>query len=109
MVTTHVLDTTAGKPATDIAVRLESFDGGQWVAVADARTDADGRVSDLGPQQVDAGEYRLTFDTGEYFARSGVSTFYRQVQICFSIDSVDQHYHVPLLVSPWAYSTYRGS
>lgn len=106
-VTTHVLDAAAGRPAAGIAVRLESVTGGG--PLAEAVTDADGRVKDLGPDRLDAGDYRLTFDTGAYFERSNTDTFYPQVQITFRIASPEQHYHVPLLLSPFAYSTYRGS
>lgn len=108
-VTTHVLDAARGAPATGIAVHLEAADGDKWVSVAEAATDDDGRVRELGPQQVDPGTYRLTFETGEYFRRRDVDTFYPQVQITFAIQDSAQHYHVPLLLSPFAYSTYRGS
>lgn len=106
-VTTHVLDAAAGKPATGIAVRLDNADG--TTELGRATTDDDGRARDIGPDQLDAGDYRLTFDTGEYFARTSTDTFYPQVQITFRIVDPTQHYHVPLLLSPFAYSTYRGS
>lgn len=106
-VTTHVLDAAAGAPATGIAVRLERADGA--AELGRAATDDDGRARDIGPDRLDAGDYRLTFDTGEYFARTGTDTFYPQVQITFRIADPAQHYHVPLLLSPFAYSTYRGS
>jgi 5-hydroxyisourate hydrolase len=108
-VTTHVLDVTVGRPATGVAVRLEAITATGYAVLADAATDTDGRISDLGPDRLDAGDYRLTFDTGTYFAGVGTETFYPQVQISFRISDPEQHYHVPCLLSPFAYSTYRGS
>ncbi|MEV0702611.1 hydroxyisourate hydrolase [Saccharopolyspora sp. NPDC050389] len=108
-VTTHVLDAARGTPAAGVTIRLEAAKGPNWAALAEGRTDDDGRIKDLGPDRLDAGDYRLTFDTGEYFDRQGVATFYPQVQIAFRIADPAQHYHVPLLLSPFAYSTYRGS
>ncbi len=97
-VTTHVLDTAAGRPAAGVTVTLEGDDG----VVATATTDTDGRVSDLGPQQLAPATYRLRFDTGEH------SPFFPEVVIAFTVDG-DAHFHVPLLLSPFGYSTYRGS
>ena len=108
-VTTHVLDTTRGSPAPGVTVRLEAARAGTWTELGDGTTDADGRVRDLGPERLDPGTYRLTFDTGAYFQRLSTDTFYPEVQIAFSITAAGQHYHVPLLLSPFAYSTYRGS
>ena len=81
----------------------------RWLEVATARTDADGRVADLGPEAVSAGRYRVTFDTGTYFSARGQTTFYPYVTIVFELTDESAHYHVPLLLSPFAYSTYRGS
>ena len=97
-VTTHVLDTAAGRPAAGIAVSLED-DGG---VVATAETDADGRVGDLGPSLLEPGTYRLRIDT------SSRSTFFPEVVVAIAITD-DTHVHVPLLLSPFGYSTYRGS
>ena len=108
-VTTHVLDAARGRPAAGVAVRLEAAKGGDWASLAEGRTDDDGRIKDLGPERLDADDYRLTFATGDYFDDQGVATFYPQVQITFRINDPEQHYHVPLLLSPFAYSTYRGS
>ncbi|MDA3625097.1 hydroxyisourate hydrolase [Saccharopolyspora oryzae] len=108
-VTTHVLDAARGKPAVDVAIRLEAAKGAEWEALADGRTDDDGRIKDLGPERLEAGDYRLTFDTGAYFEAQGTASFYPQVQITFRITDPEQHYHVPILLSPFAYSTYRGS
>jgi 5-hydroxyisourate hydrolase len=108
-VTTHVLDTSLGRPATGVPVRLERLADGQPSLVAEASTDDDGRVRELGPDGLAPGTYRVVFDTGAYFARSGRRTFYPQVTIIFLVDAADGHYHVPLVLSPFAYSTYRGS
>ena len=105
-VTTHVLDAALGRPAVGVAVALYDTDG---ALVADGATDDDGRVSDLGPDALPAGEYRIMFETGVYFAASGVDGFYPRVTIDFELTDATAHYHVPLLLSPFAYSTYRGS
>ena len=108
-VTTHVLDAVSGNPAASVGVVLEQHIEGSWRELATARTDADGRVADLGPEAVSAGRYRITFETGSYFSARGQSTFYPYVTIIFELDDASAHYHVPLLLSPFAYSTYRGS
>ena len=107
-ITTHVLDTSRGRPAAGVAVALarETADG--WVAVGRGATDADGRLKNLTGAEVAAGTYRLTFETGAYFAALGVESFYPRVAVIFSVDA-GEHYHVPLLVNPFGYSTYRGS
>ena len=102
--TTHILDATAGVPATGVAVTLAGPDG---VAVASGQTDAEGRLA-LGPDVLEPGDYSLRFDTGPYFAAQGVETFYPSVTVAFTVAD-RPHYHVPLLLSPFAYSTYRGS
>jgi 5-hydroxyisourate hydrolase len=106
-VTTHVLDTSRGRPAAGVPVRLEHAAGGEPIALAS--TDGDGRVRELGPDGLAPGTYRVVFDTGAYFARSGQRSFYPEVAVSFLIDRADGHYHVPLVLSPFAYSTYRGS
>ena len=108
-VTTHVLDATSGRPAAGIAATLERQTGTRWQEVTGGRTDADGRISAFGPQHLEPGVYRVTFAVGPYFADRGRSTFYPEVVIPFTIDDATAHYHVPLLLSPYAYSTYRGS
>jgi 5-hydroxyisourate hydrolase len=110
-VSTHVLDSALGRPAAGVPVRLEHLDrdGGGASPVAAAVTDGDGRVGDLGPAGLAAGTYRVTFDTAAYFARSGRSAFYPEVTVSFVIEPDGGHYHVPLVLSPFAYSTYRGS
>ena len=108
-VSTHVLDTGLGKPAAGVAVTLEARRGHTWKKVAAAVTDADGRIESLGPKTLADGAYRATFQTEAYFAKRDQETFFPEVVIDFYISSPDEHYHVPLLLSPFAYSTYRGS
>ncbi|MFV0632542.1 hydroxyisourate hydrolase [Demequina sp.] len=107
-VTTHVLDAVDGTPAAGVAVTLSVRGGEGWEPLASGVTDGDGRVSDLGPERLDDGIYQVRFDTGMYFAARDTRTFYPEVVIAFEI-SGGEHYHVPLLLSPFAYSTYRGS
>jgi len=111
-ITTHVLDLGAGEPARGVAVRLEVRMGERgWVTLAERATDADGRVRDLLAQgaRVDAGTYRLTFGTGAYFAAQARETFFPEAAVVFEIRDPSRHHHVPLLLSPFGYSTYRGS
>jgi 5-hydroxyisourate hydrolase len=108
MISTHVLDTSSGLPAVDVAVTLERQDGGEWRAVSRAATDADGRVRELVTERA-AGTYRLTFGVDRYFSARGQETFYPFVTVVFTIRNPGEHHHVPLLVSPFSYSTYRGS
>ncbi|GAB2602562.1 hydroxyisourate hydrolase [Kocuria arenosa] len=105
-VTAHVLDSVTGTPAQGITVALETADG---TSVATAETDADGRVPELGPQTLESGDYRITFATGQYFAGRKQPTFYPSVTVNFTVQAEEKHYHVPLLLSPFAFSTYRGS
>lgn len=105
-VTTHVLDTVTGMPATGVVVRLERGDG---ASMATTTTDADGRIRDWMPDGVAAGNYRLVFQTGEWFRAAGRETLYPEVVISFEVKSGAAHYHIPLLLSPFGYSTYRGS
>jgi 5-hydroxyisourate hydrolase len=108
-VTTHVLDATTGRPAVDVEVTLERHTGQSWQLITSGRTDADGRISDFGPENLDRGVYRVSFAVAAYFAAHDQPTFYPEVVIVFTLDDEGQHYHVPLLLSPYAYSTYRGS
>jgi len=105
-ISAHVLDALAGTPARGVAVQLAA-DGGE--SLGTAVTDADGRVNDLGPDRLDPGTYRVTFTTGEYFAGRGQETFYPHVTVTFTVVAGERHYHVPLLLSPYSYTTYRGS
>jgi 5-hydroxyisourate hydrolase len=104
-VTTHVLDAVLGGPAAELAVRLDGPDG---TAVGSSRTGGDGRVR-LAAGPLQAGAYTLVFDTGSYFRARGQDCFYPQVAVTFTVTDPGQHYHVPLLLSPYAFSTYRGS
>lgn len=108
-VTTHVLDTGNGLPARGVQITLSHHEGDAWVSVATGVTDADGRVRALGPEHLATGVYRLEFGTGPYFTATGVDSFFPEVAITFHLDGSTAHYHVPLLLSPFAYSTYRGS
>jgi 5-hydroxyisourate hydrolase len=107
---THVLDAALGRPAAGVAVRLERLDGGAWVPAGAGTTGADGRLAGWLPAgEPAAGVHRLIFDTGGYFAGRGVEALYPEVTITFRIRAAAEHYHLPLLLSPFAYSTYRGS
>ncbi|MCA8942306.1 MAG: hydroxyisourate hydrolase [Planctomycetes bacterium] len=109
-ITTHVLDTTIGRPAAGIRVVLERLDGATAQEIASGRTDGDGRVSDfLPPGSLEPGTFRLTFDVADYLAAQNRETFYPHVPIVFRVDAADEHYHVPLLLNPFGYTTYRGS
>ncbi|MCJ1685423.1 hydroxyisourate hydrolase [Rathayibacter sp. VKM Ac-2927] len=108
-VTTHVLDAVLGRPAQDVPVALEARRGFGWEPIATARTDADGRVAEFGPTELPAGIYRVVFDTAAYFERSGTASFYPEVVVAFRLEDTAAHFHIPLLLSPFAYSTYRGS
>ena len=111
-ITTHVLNVSQGRPAAGIAVILE-FEGtpGDWNAIGTGVTNDDGRVGDLldSDTAISSGNYRLRFDTSSYFERNRIESFYPEVVVVFSVRSSDEHYHVPLLLSPFGYSTYRGS
>ncbi len=112
-ITTHVLDISRGKPARGVPVKLEvqTLDHEEWSMIGSGETDADGRLKSLLPADASlaAATYRLTFDTQQYFDARGIESFYPQVCIVFSIRETTEHYHVPLLLSPFGYSTYRGS
>ncbi|HVE12675.1 MAG TPA: hydroxyisourate hydrolase [Elusimicrobiota bacterium] len=111
-ITTHVLDTSLGRPAAGVPVTLElRLDDGTWQPLSEARTDADGRAMGLLPaaHKLVEGVYRLTFDTAAYFRAKDLAGFYPYVSVPFEIHRTGEHYHVPLLLSPHGYSTYRGS
>jgi 5-hydroxyisourate hydrolase len=110
MITTHVLDTAAGRPGKAIAIELERDDAGSWQRVGAGTTDDDGRLRTLTPAgPVAPGVYRIRFHTGAYFAAHQQHGFFPVVEIQFTVSDGAQHYHVPLLLSPYGYSTYRGS
>jgi 5-hydroxyisourate hydrolase len=111
MITTHVLDTARGKAARGVPVRLERLDGGAWTKVGDGATDDDGRLRTLTPAGVLLeGTYRIRFDVAAYFAAGGISEYFFPIaEIHFLVRDGAAHYHVPLLLSPYGYSTYRGT
>ena len=111
-ITTHILDTTSGRPGAGIPVVLErKTHTSGWQSIAEGITDIDGRVNDLlsATEAFLPGHYRLIFDTGAYFAMKNLECFFPQVTVGFVVKDPVQHYHVPLLLSPFGYSTYRGS
>ena len=114
MITTHVLDTALGRPGRGIAIELDIADGSGWRKVGTGMTDDDGRLRTLTPVgPVQPGTYKLRFQTGAYYSTTGEAddraAFFPVVEIQFSVVDGAQHYHVPLLLSPFSYSTYRGS
>jgi 5-hydroxyisourate hydrolase len=112
-ITTHVLDTSSGRPAEGVPVVLERAapEREGWEVVGRGTTDSDGRQRDLAPngRRLAGGRYRLTFDTGAYFTRSGLQGFFPEVSVVFAVSDGEEHEHVPLLIAPYGYSTYRGS
>src|SRR5688572_12778446 len=109
-ITTHVLDTTRGKPAAGISIVLYKYESDVWVEITRGITNEDGRIVNLVPGDVALmkGIYKLRFEIGTYFERSSVPSFYPYIEIIFNIQT-QEHYHVPLLLNPFGYSTYRGS
>jgi 5-hydroxyisourate hydrolase len=110
-ITTHILDTSRGRPAADVPIVLAIRTGADgWREIGRGATDADGRLKTLVPAgaKLETGVYRITFDTGAYFAALGVEGFYPEASIVFTVRA-DEHHHVPLLLNPYGYSTYRGS
>ena len=109
-ISTHVLDTAKGRPAVGLAVTLSRRGaGGAWTVLGKGVTDRDGRVADLSSDRIDAGEYRLDFGTAAYFKAAGTEAFYPEVVVAFTVTDAGAHHHVPLLLSPFGYSTYRGT
>lgn len=109
-ISTHVLDTMRGTPAAGLDVALSRREpNGNWKEIAQAVTDSDGRVREMTEDELEAGEYRLEFATRPYFERSGLNAFYPQVTVVFNLDDSGGHLHVPLLLSPFGYTTYRGT
>jgi 5-hydroxyisourate hydrolase len=111
MISTHVLDTSIGRPAAGVRVALARQEGGTWREVATATTDANGRIAEFpenGPAP-STGSYRLAFDVGGYFGGRQVDSFFTIVTVEFILRDSASHHHIPLLVSPYGYSTYRGS
>lgn len=111
-ISTHVLDTTRGRPAAGVPIRLDAREAdGSFRLLASGTTDDDGRVRDIskGTAVLTPGVYRMAFDTEVYFAAQGIEGFYPAVEVLFQVRSTGEHYHVPLLISPFGFSTYRGS
>jgi 5-hydroxyisourate hydrolase len=108
--TTQVLDSSRGTPAADIPVTLEFFDGEDWVGLGNGTTDMDGHVEDLsGDGDTAQGTYRLTFDTDVYYAQEGEESFFPYIRIVFRVVDTGEAHHVRLLLSPFGYTTYRGT
>ena len=109
-ITTHVLDTRLGTPAANLPIRLLQLQEGHFVEIAGGTTNEDGRIKDLLEEgSLTNGVYKMHFDTGHYHQALGIEGFYPEAVICFEITNTEQHYHIPLLLSPFGYSTYRGS
>jgi len=110
-ITTHILDLASGKPAQNVPITLQLQQGDEWRVIGSGTTNADGRIADLceAERVLDAGTYRMHFDTAAYFSAAGGEVFYPWADVVFNIGADGQHYHIPLLLSPYGYSTYRGS
>ena len=108
--TTHILDTTKGKPAKDVPITLYKNEKEQWTELVKGITNKDGRIPDLLKKDIvlEKGIYKIRFETKDYFDKDGIASFYPFVEIVFDI-TTQEHYHIPLLLSPFGYSTYRGS
>lgn len=109
-ITTHILDTSVGIPGKNICIQLQSFNNNNWQTIAQGRTNSDGRIPDLLPQNknLQPSTYKMIFHCGEYYRQQNIKTFYPMVEILFNTFD-EEHYHVPLLLNPFGYSTYRGS
>lgn len=108
-ISTHILDTALGKPAGGVVLRLEQQTPEGWLLLSEQSTNADGRVASMYGAPLPQGRYRLTADIGAWFAATGRETLYPQAQIDFALPSGGGHYHLPFLIAPWGWSTYRGS
>ncbi|ALE90178.1 hydroxyisourate hydrolase [Pseudomonas versuta] len=107
----HVLNLENGLPSPGVNVTLEKYVGQNWQPLAQGVTNEQGRIGELFPdkQAMEAGQYRVVFKTGDYFKKAGRDTFFPEIPVIFEVKNVDQHYHIPLLLSPYGFSTYRGS
>lgn len=110
-ITTHILDISTGVPAGGVSVKLERQTSSGWKVIGSGETDDDGRLRNLLSAEtiLENGNYRLIFDTGSYFSGRKIESFYPNITVEFTVFSSQEHYHVPLLLSPFGYSTYRGS
>ncbi|GAB4020108.1 MAG: hydroxyisourate hydrolase [Bdellovibrio sp.] len=107
MISTHILDTSSGSPAAHVEVKLEMHDGNQWSSIDQQKTNSDGRIAFNCPAKV--GVYRLIFEVDQYFKNQKVEHFFLRTPVVFEVKDTNRKYHVPLLVNPYGYSTYRGS
>ena len=107
MISTHILDTSLGKPATGVSVTLEIRNASIWKTLAEEKTNEDGRITFSIPTEV--GSYRLIFKTEDYFATNRREHFFQNAEVTFKITDTKRKYHVPLLLNPYGYSTYRGT
>ncbi|WP_397455189.1 hydroxyisourate hydrolase [Pseudomonas versuta] len=107
----HVLNLENGLPSPGVNVTLEKHVGQNWQPLAQGVTNEQGRIGELFPdkQAMEAGQYRVVFKTGDYFKKAGRDTFFPEIPVIFEVKNADQHYHIPLLLSPYGFSTYRGS
>ncbi|RPD98066.1 hydroxyisourate hydrolase [Candidatus Pantoea deserta] len=110
-ISVHVLNLQTGIPTPGVAVELDQNQNGNWVKLATGVTDANGRIGALYPagKQAEQGVYKVVFKTGDYYAGVKQKTFFPEIPVIFTLDNSNQHYHIPLLLSPYGYSTYRGN
>ncbi len=108
-ISTHILDTSLGKPATGVRIRLEKHTASGWQVLNEAETNADGRIASMADAALPPGRYRLTAEIGEWFRQTGRETLYPMAQIDVTLPRSGDHYHLPFLIAPWGWSTYRGS
>jgi 5-hydroxyisourate hydrolase len=110
-ITCHILDNVLGQPAKDVPIQLEYYkeEENQWILLSTSITDKNGRCNQLLNQSIEPGRYRITFDTNTYYKEKGEKCFYPFIQVVFDIKNTNEHYHIPLLLSPFGYTTYRGS
>jgi len=107
MISTHVLDTSLGAPASGVTVQLEKKTGTGWSLISEEKTNEDGRIAFQCPKE--AGHYRLLFQVEPYFKKLKITPFFTEAPVVFHITNIDRKYHIPLLLNPFSYSTYRGS
>ncbi|WP_370611608.1 hydroxyisourate hydrolase [Citrobacter meridianamericanus] len=110
-ISVHVLNLKTGVPSEGVTVILDKKEGGKWIKLNSAVTSADGRIRALYPagQVINPGDYRVTFETGKYYAAHNENTFFPEIPVIIHVPKAGEHYHVPLLLSQYGYSTYRGS
>ena len=112
LLSVHILNQQTGKPAPNVEVTLEKKQSSNWVLLNSGKTDNDGRIKAIWPDNSTSpstGDYRVVFKTGDYFKNQGKESFFPEIPVEFLIDNVNEHYHIPLLLSQYGYSTYRGS